>query len=186
VEGGHFAQQNVGVVSPTENVRATKKYMELPYNPKLKERAQELRESGNLSEALLWNQVKNKQFKNLDFDRQKIIGNYIVDFYCANHNVVIEIDGDSHDNKQEYDAVRDEYLKSLGLTVIHILDIDVKKNIDDVMAMLCNHAALLDTPRQVKPPRLSAAQKAPPPQEGNYSSRLRRDYSPPVEGGLSA
>jgi len=143
-EGWHFAQQNDGVVLNAG--RATKKYRNLPYNPELKERSRELRKAGNLSEVLFWNQVKKKQFKNLDFDRQKIIGNYIVDFYCANCNVVIEIDGESHDYKQESDAVRDEYLKTLGLVVIRIPDIDIKKDIDAVMAMLRNHPALSGTP----------------------------------------
>lgn len=64
-------------------MRSTDSYMSLPYNPKLKAHARELRRAGNLSEVLFWNQIKNKQFLNLDFDRQKIIGNYIVDFYCA-------------------------------------------------------------------------------------------------------
>ena len=119
----------------------TKKYFELPYNPALKERAKELRKAGNLSEVLFWGQVKNKQFKNLNFDRQKIIGNYIVDFYCPDYKVVIEIDGSTHNNKQEYDEQRDAYLQGLGLTVIHILDIDIKKNLNNVMAMLCKHPA---------------------------------------------
>ena len=56
----------------------------------------------------------------LDFDRQKIIGNYIVDFYCAQSQVVIEIDGGSHDENPDYDSLRDAYLSGLGLTVIHI------------------------------------------------------------------
>jgi very-short-patch-repair endonuclease len=126
--------------------RNTKNYMNLPYNPNLKERAKKLRQAGNLSEVLFWNQVKNKQFKGFDFDRQKIVGNYIVDFYCSNCNVVIEIDGSSHDNKQEYDKARDSFLQSLGLTVIHIPVIDVMKNMGGVMEMLFNHPALKGTP----------------------------------------
>jgi len=55
--------------------------------------------------------------------------------------VVIEIDGSSHDDKQEYDAERDAYLKGLGLTVIHVKDSDVKKNLQDVMEFLGNHKA---------------------------------------------
>ena len=120
--------------------------MELPYNPTLKEKSRELRKAGNLSEVLLWQQIKNKQFNNLDFDRQKIIGNYIVYFYCASKNIVIEIDGISHDEKQKYDETRDNYLKSLGLEVIHILDIDVYKNLDGVIKNLNNHPALTSTP----------------------------------------
>ena len=73
------------------------KWNELPFNPDLKERAKELRKAGNLSEVLFWNQVKNEQFSGLDFDRQKIIGDYIVDFYCKNLGLVIEIEGESHD-----------------------------------------------------------------------------------------
>lgn len=129
--------------------RNTQNYMNLPFNPNLKERARELRKAGILAEVLLWNKLKNGQFKGFDFDRQKIIGNYIVDFYCTNCNVVIEIDGSSHDNKVEYDAERDRYLESLGLKVIHIKDEDVKKNLDDVMEMLYHHPALT-TPNSSK------------------------------------
>lgn len=135
--------------------RNSKNYFNLPYNKNLKERARELRKAGNLSEVLFWNQVKNKQFKGLDFDRQKVIGNYIVDFYCTNCNVVIEIDGSSHDDKVEYDAKRDAFLKSLGLTIIHIPVADVMNNLGGVMEMLYHHPALSGTP----------------PQEGNEPTR---------------
>ena len=108
----------------------------LPYNTQLKQRAKELRKAGNLSEALLWLQIKNKKFKGLDFDRQVVIGNYIVDFYCADKKTVIEIDGCTHDEKVEYDAARDKYLESLGLRVIHIFDLAVKDNIEGVMYFL--------------------------------------------------
>lgn len=141
-EGGWQSQPD-GAVK-----RASKNYFELPYNPNLKEKARELRKAGNLPEVLFWNRVKNKQLKGFDFDRQKIIGNYIVDFYCTNCNVVIEIDGSSHDGKAEYDAERDRYLESLGLTVIHIPVEDVMKNLDRVMEMLFNHPALKGTPPQ--------------------------------------
>ena len=117
-------------------MRNTKNYYTLPYNPKLKQRAKELRKSGNLSEVLFWEQVKRKKFLGLDFDRQKIIGNYIVDFYCAEKNLVIEIDGSSHDDKIEYDSIRSDYLKGLGLKVIHFLDSDIKNNVDSIFDYL--------------------------------------------------
>src|SRR5690606_5235398 len=129
-EGWHRPEGDDGVVK-----RASKNYFSLPYNPKLKERARELRKAGNLPEVLFWNEVKNRQFKGFDFDRQKIIGNYIVDFYCANCQVVIEIDGSSHDDKVEYDAERDSYLESLGLTVIHLPANDVLRQMSSVMDM---------------------------------------------------
>src|SRR5690606_18524760 len=153
--------------------RNSKNYFSLPYNPKLKERARELRKAGNLPEVLFWNQVKNNQFKGFDFDRQKIIGNYIVDFYCSNCNVVIEIDGSSHDDKVEYDAERDAFLESLGLTVIHIPVNDVMKQMSSVMNMLYDHPALVGTK---EPPRPAGTQEqnylpphptGTPPEEGN-------------------
>lgn len=126
--------------------RASKNYFNLPYNSQLKQRAKKLRQARNLSEVLFWNQVKNKQFKGFDFDRQKIIGNYIVDFYCTNCRVVIEIDGSSHYYKQEYDDKRDCYLESLGLTVIHIQVEQVFQKMNSVMEMLYHHPALSGTP----------------------------------------
>jgi very-short-patch-repair endonuclease len=135
-------------ITPTEGRggqhphRNTRNYKALPYNPKLKKWARENRQAGNLSEVKFWNQVKKKQFKGFDFDRQKIIGNYIVDFYCSTRNVVVEIDGSSHNHKQAYDARRDAYLESLGLTVIHIRVEDIFERLNDVMEKLMAHPAL--------------------------------------------
>ena len=112
---------------------------QLPSNPALKDKARHLRKAGNLSEVLFWKQVKNKQFKNLDFHRQIIIGNYIVDFACPCMGVIIEIDGISHDFKANYDLKRDEFLKSVGFDVIHISDADVKRNLSAVMDWLDTH-----------------------------------------------
>ena len=117
-------------------------YNALPYNPALRERAKELRRAGNLCEVLLWQQLCKKKFNGYDFDRQKIIGDYIVDFYCANCDVVIEIDGSSHDEKVDYDRERDAFLESLGLIVIHVMAKDVLNNLNNVIEMLYAHSAL--------------------------------------------
>jgi len=108
-------------------------YLDLPYNPKLKEKARELRKAENLAEVLLWNELKQKKMLGLDFTRQQIIGDYIVGFYCSKLNLVIEIDGQSHDEKVEYDKKRDEDLRALGLTVLHFQDEDIKKNLSGVV-----------------------------------------------------
>ena len=132
-----------------ENVvheRASKNYFALPFNPALKTRARELRKAGNLSEVLLWKALKKPPFTDLDFDRQKIIGNYIVDFYCTNLNVVVEVDGSSHDSKVEYDKRRDEYLMSLGLKVIHIRAKEVLQNMDGVVRYLSAALTLNEPP----------------------------------------
>ena len=120
-------------------MRNSNQYKSLPFNPGLRKRAKELRKAGYLCEVLLWQQLSNRKFKQYDFDRQKIIGNYIVDFFCGNCNAVIEIDGITHDFKAEYDAKRDRYLKGLGLKVIHIAAEDVLNRLDAVMSMLEDH-----------------------------------------------
>ena len=138
-------------------MRKTRTYKSLPYNPALKDKAKALRKAGFLHEALLWNQLKSKKFNGLDFDRQKIIGNYIVDFYCAEKAVVIEVDGSSHNNnKQDEDAKRDAYLRSLGLVVIRLLVKDVLRNMEGVVFYLRRHPALAGAP----------------PKEGNVKQEL--------------
>ncbi|MBT2588925.1 DUF559 domain-containing protein [Pedobacter sp. ISL-68] len=106
---------------------------DLPYQPRLKEKAKALRQAGNLPEVLFWMQVTKKRFYKIDFDRQRIIGNYIVDFYIKQLGLVIEIDGCSHDDKQDYDKLREDYLISLGLKVYRITVDDVMKNMDFVI-----------------------------------------------------
>ena len=85
----------------------------LPYNIKLKARSRALRKAGVLSEVIFWLQVHKGIFWKIDFDRQIIIGNYIVDFYVKTLGLVVGIDGSSHENKEEYDQKREDYLISL-------------------------------------------------------------------------
>lgn len=108
----------------------------LPYNPQLKLRAKELRQAENLSEVLFWMQVTKSRFHKIDFDRQRVIGNFIVDFYIKQLGLVIEIDGSSHDTKIEYDKSREAFLISLGLKIYRINVIDVMRNIPMVMTSL--------------------------------------------------
>ena len=117
----------------------------LPANPKLKEKATDLRRHSTLSEVLLWNKLKNKHFFGLDFDRQKIIGNYIVDIYCPALELVIEIDGASHDWKSEYDLIRNDYLIGLGLRILHIDDKDIKRDIISVLNRLKSAKELIES-----------------------------------------
>lgn len=109
---------------------------DLPYNIALRDRARALRKVGVLSEVLFWKQVRNRQFHCIDFDRQRIIGHYIVDFYVKKLGLVVEIDGSSHDNKEEYDEKRQSYLECLGLCVYRIPDIRIKNDLAIVMEEL--------------------------------------------------
>ncbi|GEN78188.1 endonuclease domain-containing protein [Chryseobacterium hagamense] len=110
----------------------------LPYNPHLKPLIKEKRKLGILSEVLFWKQVRNKNFHHIDFDRQRIIGNYIVDFYVKSLGLVVEIDGVSHDFKHEYDLERAKFLENLGLRIFRITDFDVKQNLSVAMTALEN------------------------------------------------
>ena len=110
-----------------------------PLNRSLKERAKALRNAENLPEVLFWIQVTKKRFHQIDFDRQRIIGNYIVDFYIKKLGLVIEIDGASHDFDGDYDVKREKYLISLGLKVYRISVADVMKNMDFVLMGLENY-----------------------------------------------
>lgn len=100
----------------------------LPFNPHLIPLLKEKRQAGILSEVLFWKKVRAGRFHAIDFDRQRMIGNYIVDFYVKTLGLVIEIDGSSHDEKQVYDGNRQEYLESLGLLVFSITDFDMRNN----------------------------------------------------------
>jgi very-short-patch-repair endonuclease len=83
-------------------------------------------------------EVHRKKFHGIDFDRQRVIGNYIVDFYVKRLGLVVEIDGSSHDYTWEYDRCRDEFLSSLGLKVYRISVDDVMRNMRFVLMGLEN------------------------------------------------
>ncbi len=89
----------------------------IPYQPHLKEVARKLRQNMTFSEVLLWNKLKRQQMLSYDFDRQRPIDRYIVDFYCKDLCLAIEIDGESHNlpGRDVRDAERQKRLESLGV-----------------------------------------------------------------------
>jgi very-short-patch-repair endonuclease len=104
----------------------------LPYNPDNTKKARVLRKNMTKAENKIWFEIlKGKQFCGLRFLRQKPIGHYIVDFYCAQLKLVIEIDGDNHftEEASEYDKARTNFLNALGLAVIRYSNDEVLKNI---------------------------------------------------------
>ncbi|SPP64912.1 endonuclease domain-containing protein [Nitrospira lenta] len=86
-------------------------------------------------EKQLWLQLRSRQLQGLKFRRQHGIGPYIVDFYCPERSLVLEIDGDSHAGTEQIlkDQERDSYLNSLGLQVIRYLNGDVTNNLAGVL-----------------------------------------------------
>ncbi|WP_414575888.1 endonuclease domain-containing protein [Anabaena sp. CCY 9402-a] len=104
----------------------------LPYNPKLVERAKELRKNMTLAEKKLWYKyLRDFQFR---IFRQRPIDHFIVDFYCPTLQVVIEIDGDSHftDEGQDYDLERTRILEGYGLKIIRFTNSQVLHQFDSV------------------------------------------------------
>ena len=107
----------------------------IPYHPKLKEYARQHRKNSTKSEIKLWNYLKGKQRLGFDFHRQKPIDRYIVDFYCCDLGLAIELDGISHtfEGAAERDKIREESLNDLGITVIRFEDQFVFKQINWVL-----------------------------------------------------
>jgi very-short-patch-repair endonuclease len=108
----------------------------IPYNPNLTALSRQLRNNSTLSEVLLWNQIKGKQLRGYQFLRQKPIGNYIVDFFCYQLMLAIEIDGESHNYNVDKHGTRQNHLASVGISVIRFLDVDVKGNMEGVLLSL--------------------------------------------------
>ena len=104
------------------------------YNKKLKPLARELRQHGTPGEAILWTHVlRARRFYGLQFNRQFAIENYIVDFICRKEKLILELDGRSHDDKQEQDRARDIRLNELGYRVVRIAESDVKYDLKNVI-----------------------------------------------------
>lgn len=82
------------------------------------EYAKKLRKNMTLAERKVWEMVKFKRILGFRFKRQTVIRGYIVDFYCGKLKIVIEIDGSSHEGRQDYDSRRQKVLENLGMRVL--------------------------------------------------------------------
>ncbi len=105
------------------------------YNDNLKQYSRKLRKSMTDAENLLWSKVRLRQLNGCQFNRQRIIGNYIVDFFYLRAKLVIEVDGSQHYSAEALvaDRKRDRYMKKRGLRVLRFTDTDVLKNIEGVV-----------------------------------------------------
>ncbi|MFA5771095.1 MAG: endonuclease domain-containing protein [Patescibacteria group bacterium] len=105
----------------------------IPYNAALKERAREMRNNPTLSEQRFWFEVlRNENFYDYKFLRQKILLNYIVDFYCSELLLAIELDGESHLSNEEYDRLRTVELNKYGVKIIRYYNYDISGNLGGV------------------------------------------------------
>ncbi len=95
----------------------------------------ELRQNQTETEKIMWEKLRDRRFLNLKFRRQYGIGNYIADFYCSSLKLVIELDGGQHFTEEglEYDKVREEFMKSLGIKTLRFSNNEIHNNIDGVL-----------------------------------------------------
>ncbi len=108
----------------------------LPYNKDLLPCSRSLRDNMTDAERRLWGKLRLRQINGYRFYRQKIIGNYIVDFFCPHGRLVIEVDGSQHmtEDVVATDIIRDDFMSKLGFKVLRFNDTDVLKNIEGVAA----------------------------------------------------
>jgi len=123
------------------------------YNPKLKELARNLRNNSTKSEIKLWGALKRKQLLGYDFHRQKPIDHFIVDFFCNELMLAIELDGYTHDFEEVFEKDRNKIqrLSELGISVLRFRDEDIMNNIDDVLGSIQYFVEELEKKRQHTP-----------------------------------
>ena len=104
------------------------------YNSNLRERAREMRNNPTDAEKKLWNILRTGELKKHRFLRQKILGNYIADFYCSKLQLIIEVDGGGHQEirQENYDKERTLFFENLGLIVLRFWNNEVLQNPEGV------------------------------------------------------
>ena len=109
-------------------------------NLALKEHSQKMSRQMTRTEQLVWfNILSKKQLLNYKFTKQKIIANYIIDFYCSELFLGLEIDGESHNGQPDYDRIRTEYLNSIGIKILRFTNIEILQNLEGVKIYLENY-----------------------------------------------
>ena len=88
------------------------------------------------AERRLWSRFQGRQFLGLHIRKQHPIGPYIFDFFIPKFNLIIELDGDSHDTRMDKDRCRDEFIREQGLEVVRIQNEQVMRNLDGVLEYL--------------------------------------------------
>ena len=117
--------------------------VDIIYNPSLKPRSKTMSRQMTEAEKCLWfNLLSSRQFQGYKFLKQKLIGSYILDFYCSELLLCIEVDGDTHASQTEYDQARTDFLESAGIKVIRITNQDALYNLEGVYEYLKNQIKL--------------------------------------------
>jgi very-short-patch-repair endonuclease len=130
--GGKALKQKGIFMSKTDPDKTNKTHL---HNSVIhKDLRKSLRKNSTNPEQKLWQKIRNKQL-GIKFRRQQGVGRYIVDFYSAELNLVIEIDGDNHftNDAREYDFERDEYMKGLGIRILRFTNYQINQSLNDVL-----------------------------------------------------
>jgi very-short-patch-repair endonuclease len=110
-------------------------------NPKLLQHAREMRRQPTEPERRLWQRLRGKRLGGYKFRRQQPLGAYIVDFYCHEARLIVEVDGDSHAFQEAYDGERTTWLEGEGNKVIRFWNVEVMQNLEGVLQVIeaaCN------------------------------------------------
>ena len=105
-------------------------------NKTLRPLAANLRRCMTDAENRLWYHLRNRRFHGIRFNRQAVIGGYIVDFLNREHKIIIEVDGAQHQEQQTYDAARSTHLQQQGYRVIRFWNHDVLTQTETVLAVI--------------------------------------------------
>ncbi|MFI5186658.1 MAG: endonuclease domain-containing protein [Chitinophagales bacterium] len=174
----------------------------IPYNPVLKELAKKLRYNMTFSEVKLWNELKNGKMLGYDFDRQRPIGNYIVDFYCKDLKLALEVDGITHADEHIFlkDKVRQDELEMLGVSFLRFDALLIVNKVEAVLKVIENWIFNYESKNglsefvkrkrmQLKNPKTREKKNPPLPLPGgdattqNFEKSLA-DSSPPGRGEI--
>ena len=119
---------------------------------RLRSLSQALRRQQTPPEKKLWRELRSRQLSGLKFRRQHSVGRFIVDFYCREIRLVIEIDGKVHEKQRDYDALRDFLIEAKGFTVIRVSNEEVNENMNHLFKKIDQATPLPLPPGEGKPP----------------------------------
>lgn len=115
-------------------------------NPVKAQRARELRRNMTPEETLIWQAVRRNQLGGYHFRRQQVLAGFIADFYCHAAGLVVELDGEIHQARAQYDDARDQILAARGLRVLRIPNALVRQNVQAVLALILTACQSPDSP----------------------------------------
>ena len=158
----------------------------IPYRSNLTGFARRLRRKMTLAEVLLWNQLRRKQLCGYDFDRQRPLGRHIVDFYCKELQLAVDLDGSVHDRTREKDVQRHGEVEALGVTHFRFWNYDVKNNSASVLKKIEDWIRAEEIrrgwPRREEPPFIRRT-RATRKERAKALKKFEKPTPSPLQGG---